>query len=175
MGIPSWIQLPLLGPTDSAPVGLLTDLSLKPSTLVWPVILPLPDGISQFGVPYKRLQWYVTEQKTPGGTTPVITQVALYYTLWLEQFYSHSFNIDLTEDRFRRYPGGLLDGYDREFLQAKLEEISQNKGYNQFRFSIFPWQKPVVASDMLLTHRVNTNDGGAIIGVSLRDLTAPKA
>jgi hypothetical protein len=174
-GNPSWVQLPLLGPTDSAPVGLLTDLSLKPSTLVWPVILPLPDGISQFGVPYKRLQWYVTEQKTPGGTTPVITQVALYYTLWLEQFYSHSFNIDLTEDRFRRYPGGLLDGYDREFLQAKLEEISQNKGYNQFRFSIFPWQKPVVASDMLLTHRVNTNDGGAIIGVSLRDLTAPKA
>lgn len=171
---PTWFCLPLLGATDSAPVGLLTDLSLKPSTLAWPIIMPLPDGVTQQGVPYKRLQWRVSEQCTPGGLSPVITQVALYYTLWLEQFYSHSFNIDLTEETFRKFPGHKLAGYDREFLQAKIEEISQTKGYAQFRFSMLPWQDPVVATDMLLTHRVNANDGGAVIGVALRDLTAPK-
>lgn len=172
---PTWVCLPLLGATDSAPVGLLTDLSLKPSSLAWPIIMPLPDGLTQFGVPYKRLQWRVSEQRTPGGTSPAINQVALYYTLWLEQFYSHSFNIDLTEDTFRKFPGHKLSGYDREFLQSQLETISQQKGYAQFRFSMMPWQEPVTAVDMLLTHRVNANDGGALIGVALRDLTAPRA
>lgn len=169
----AWVTLPLLGNTQSDAVGLLGIQSVRASAGTWPVIQVMPDGVTQYGQAYKRIQWELTEQNAGGGPSPAVTQIALYYTLWLEQFYSLQIPIDFRDESWRRFPDGKLDGNEREYMQDLLEEISQYKGYVQVRYGQGPWQKTITAADMLLNHRVDPNVAGATTVMTIRDLRAP--
>lgn len=168
----TWVQLPQLGATESVPLGLLLSLqTIKSSGSVYPAVIPLPNGAEQWGAPFKDVQWELTGQKTLTGNTPVITEVSLYYSLWLEQFFSYQFNVDFTLERWT--PDSTWRGYDREGLMKLLDEIQQHKGYLRFRFGYGPRETIVPAADMLVAYRLEPN-GGAVAQVSLRDLTAVK-
>ncbi len=168
----TWLQLPLLGEQKSDPVGLLTNLSLRAGSFAWPVVQKLPDGVTQNGVAFKNIQWRVYEARTPGGTSPAIVEISLYYTIWQEPRYAYQFALDLTEETFEtRFPGGFY-GRDREELQRILEAIIRQKGYTEVLFGFEPWQENPRAVDLLAASRVEANTGGAVYSVSVRDLSA---
>lgn len=169
----AWQTLPLLGNTSSDPIGLLAMLSVRPSSAVWPVVQVLPDGVQQLGIPYKRIQWELTEQNAGNGPSPAVTAISLYYTLWLEQYYSLQVPIDFREETWRQFPEGKLDGNEREYMQALLDTISRHKGYIQVRYGHDQWQQTITAADMLLTHSVEPGVDGAVTRLTVRDLTAP--
>lgn len=170
-GIPANTQMQLWVRADG---GAWQALPLLTSGSTWPAIQVLPAGVAQTGLPFKRLQWQLDMKATAfGTTTPALDSIALYYTLWLEQFYSYQYNIDFRDETWHPWGESGFQGYNREFLQALLETISQQKGYTQFRLGAGPWAKTLVATDMLLTHRLTPGNNGAITTVSLRDLTAP--
>lgn len=139
----------------------------------WPAKLVMPSGAAQTGAAYLRLQWEVQMQNNAGGASPVLAALSLYYSLWLEQFYSLQAQVDFTDKRWREFPNQRLNGYEREDLQRTLDTISRNKGYVQVRWGRGAARKTIVATDMLLSHRAVPNLGGSVTTVTIRDLTAP--
>lgn len=170
-----WVQLPVLGAQNNNFVGLLSLQSLAASSVVWPVIMVLPDGVTQQGVAFKKLQWKLELARSGAQTSPAITELSLYHTLWLEKFYAFSFNVDLREETFAAYPDATYEGRSREELQDLLREIEANRGYVRFRYGAEYWQQEKLATDMLVTYRDSPNTVGSIATVSVRDLTAPTA
>jgi hypothetical protein len=166
------VCLPLMGAIESYPVALLSMLSLKANSLVFPAVQVLPAGTQQVGAPFKELTWELFLKKTPGGNAPVVTEISLYYSLWLEQFYSLQFNIDFTKETWERYPGNKYQGKDRETLLSLLDTISRTRGYIQIRFGLGNTQILVPAADMLVSYRLDANTGSGVAQVSARDLTA---
>jgi hypothetical protein len=166
------VCLPLMGATESYPVALLSMLSLKANSLVFPAVQILPAGTQQVGAPFKELTWELFLKKTPGGNAPVVTEISLYYSLWLEQFYSLQFNIDFTKETWERYPGNKYQGKDRETLLSLLDTVSRTRGYIQIRFGLGNTKILVPAADMLVSYRLDANTGSGVAQVSARDLTA---
>lgn len=172
----AWVGLPCYGSTESDPVGLLLMQSLRATAVTWPVLLTLPDAVSQVGAPFKELQWRLDMQRTSATTSPAIREVSLYYSLWLEQFYSLSFNLDLREETFNKFGGQSFGKYDRDQLLEKLHDIATHRGYLRFRYSSGVPGVPVTqleSTDLLMAARLVTNNAGGVYQISLRDLSHP--
>lgn len=153
-------------------VGLLLMQSVQPSSQQWPATILLPVNVTQDGVAYKRLQWEISWQRAGGSnTTPALASVALYYTYWQESHYSYQFNLDLSVESWA-YPDGLFNGYSRAALIEVLLQMVEQKRYHTFRFASGATEEYISSVDLLLTGREDSDNGGGVYSVTVRDLAA---
>lgn len=165
-----WVTLTLGTSPGDEQVGTFLTRSLQPSAQVWPAIIPLPAGEEQTGAPYKRVQWEVEWERGGGATeTAVLASVALYYTYWQESHYSYQFAVDLTWESWG-FPDATVNGLTRSELQEALLSMVEEKKYHTFRYSQGALEEYVSAVDLLVAAREDSDNGGGVYNVTVRDL-----
>lgn len=166
-----WTTITLGGNTGNDLVGLMLMQSVQPSSQTWPAVVVLPANVEQSGIPYKRIQWEIAWTRGGGATqTAVLASVALYYTYWQESHYSYQFNIDLTPESWAAYPDETLNVYSREALVEILLQMVEQRRYHTFRLATGGMEEYLGAVDLLLAGREDSDMGGGVYSVTVRDL-----
>lgn len=168
-----WVTIVLsdINQESTDTVGTLLTRSVPPSAQTWPAIVLLPNNVEEKGLPYRRLQWEIQLQRSaPATGTPVLASVTLYYTFWQESHFSYQFNIDLTWQSWAEFPDQVFAGRTRDELRAKLLDLVRQKNYHRFNYADGPNAVVLDACDMLLAGREDTELGGGVYSVTVRDL-----
>jgi hypothetical protein len=170
-----WVSIPYTTPAGNDVVGTLLMQSVQPNSLVFPLVITLPNGGAQTGVLYRRVRWEAVVQRgSPATDTPVLASVALYYTFWQESHYAYQFAIDLSPETWDAHWGdGQLGPYTRDELVSALLGLNDTGKYHTLRI-VGPGslEENVGAVDVLVAGREDAERGGGVYTLTCRDLTA---
>lgn len=168
----NWIEIPLGESPENTQVGTLLMQSVVPNTQEWPLRVPLPNGTTQDGLPYKQIQWEVRmERSSPAESTPVLASVTLYYIFWQEPEFAYQFNVDLSWETWSKYPDQTLGGYSRDELIEYLLGLPNIKGFHRVRYASGSTEVYIPATDILVAGREDPVMGGGIYSTTVRDLS----
>lgn len=136
---------------------------------------PLKFAVSSSLCNYRQLQWEVRITDTDTGVASAgyaLASVALYYSYWQGNYYAYQFNIDLTPDGwYMEWPDMQFQQYDRDELIAALLGFNQNKTFHTFEYKVGAQNMSISRVDMLVAGREDSEVGGGIYSVTVRDLS----